>query len=280
MQYVTREIIRKTLPEHKPDSHKGDHGRLLVIGGSRTLYGAPALAALAALRTGCDLVKIAAPEASARIYSSMSPNLIVEPLTGHNLTSSHTRKLLDLSERAHAVLIGPGLGTARETRSFVTTFLSRLQKPCVIDADATKALTNSKDILGPNHILTPHFHEFSLLSGHDPTNNTQERASQTRTLAKTMGCTILLKGHVDVISNGKETLLNKTGSPFMTKGGTGDTLAGICGALLAMGNPPFDTACAAAHINGLAGEAAAKQFGPGLLATDLLEAIPKIIRNP
>jgi NAD(P)H-hydrate epimerase len=88
----------------------------------------------------------------------------------------------------------------------------------------------------------------------------------------------LLKGKTDIISDGKEVALNKTGSPFMTKGGTGDTLAGIAGALLARGIPPFEAGQAAAYINGIAGELAAKKFGEGLMATDLIEAIPEAIK--
>lgn len=277
MQYVTMDMVKKALPRRDSWSHKGDHGRLLVIGGSRTYSGAPALAALAALRTGCDLATVASPERAADIIATFSPDLITEPFRGSFFNTSHTRGVLELSERAHAVLIGPGLGTRRETRSFVTTLLSRLEKPCVIDADAIKALTASKDILGPDHVLTPHSKEFSLLSGNHPSKTLSERASQTRALAKELGCTILLKGHVDVISDGRETLLNKTGSPSMTKGGTGDTLAGICSALLATGNSPLNSACAAAYMNGLAGEFASKDFGPGLLASDLIDLIPKVL---
>jgi NAD(P)H-hydrate repair Nnr-like enzyme with NAD(P)H-hydrate dehydratase domain len=94
-----------------------------------------------------------------------------------------------------------------------------------------------------------------------------------------MGCTILLKGHVDVISDGHATALNKTGDPCLTKGGTGDTLAGMCGALLAMGLDPFAAACSAAYINGLAGELASREFGQGMLASDLVSCIPKALKS-
>jgi NAD(P)H-hydrate epimerase len=96
-------------------------------------------------------------------------------------------------------------------------------------------------------------------------------------VAKELGTTILLKGNTDLISDGEQTYLNKTGTPYMTKGGTGDTLAGICGALLARKVEPFEAACCAAYINGNAGKVAGMKFGEGLLASDLLEEIPKVI---
>ena len=104
-----------------------------------------------------------------------------------------------------------------------------------------------------------------------------ERKKFVKQEAKKLNVVILLKGHIDVISDGKKIFLNKTGTPYMTKGGCGDTLTGICGALLARGVSRFDSACAAAYVNGKAGELATKRYKEGLLATDLIENIPKVI---
>ena len=279
MKYVTKSLVRKSLPKKHDWSHKGDFGRLLIIGGSKTYYGAPVLSALAALRTGCDLVRIVAPEKSAEVYASISPDLMVEPIPGHNFNNWHARGILDLAKDYDAVLIGPGLGIKRETLSFVHNFLQRLDKPCVIDADAIKAISSNKKILKSNCVLTPHSMEFQLLTDQKPSNNLRERSEQVKLFTKHLGCTILLKGHIDIISNGKETLLNKTGTPFMTKGGTGDVLAGICGALLAMGFSPIAAASSAAYLNGLAGEAIAKRLGQGLLASDVVNNIPSILKR-
>ncbi len=273
MRYVTRDTALKNIPERRPWSHKGDFGKLLVIGGSRRYSGAPALAALAALRAGCDLVTIAAPERAADIAATFSPDLITEPFRGSCFSNWHTRAVLDLAREADAVVLGSGLGRRRETASFVHGLLSRLDRPAVIDADALHALSASKNLLRPVHVLTPHSTEFRALSGFEPSRTLDERSRQVGELSSHLNCTILLKGHADVISNGEETLLNRTGTPFMTKGGTGDTLSGICGAFLAMGMTPLHAACSAAYLNGLAGEMCSKSFGPGMLASDLLNHI-------
>jgi NAD(P)H-hydrate epimerase len=279
MRYLSGSYVRKAYPKRPEWSRKGDFGRLLVVGGSATFYGAPALSATAALRAGCDLVKIVAPENSASVYASVSPNLIVEPVTGNCFNAMHTRKLLDVTGGYDAVVLGPGLGLKSETFTFVHNLLSRLDVPCVIDADAIKAVSSARELLKPGHILTPHSMEFQVIFGREPSKNLRERTLQVKGLASELGCTILLKGHIDVISNGESTALNKTGTPYMTRGGTGDTLSGICGALLAMGLEPFHAACSAAYLNGLAGEMASKSLGPGTLATDVLSSIPVALRK-
>jgi hydroxyethylthiazole kinase-like uncharacterized protein yjeF len=279
MIYVTNDFVKGVCPKRNSWSRKGDFGKLLVIGGSRRYSGAPALAALAALRTGCDLVTIAAPERAADIAASYSPDLITEPFRGNCFNSWHTRSVLELAGEADTVVLGSGLGRKRETMGFVHSILSRLDKPCVIDADAIHAVSASKNLLKPVYVLTPHSGEFLALSGHEPSRAMEKRSKQVRELSSRLGCTILLKGHIDVISDGRETLLNRTGSPNMTKGGTGDTLSGICGALLSMGLTPFDAASSAACLNGLAGEEASRKLGPGMLASDILEFLPKVIQK-
>ena len=123
-----------------------------------------------------------------------------------------------------------------------------------------------------------HSKEFELLSGVKPDQKMITRLEQVRDLAKKLGCTVLLKGHIDVISDGKDIATNQTGNPCMTKGGTGDTLAGIAGTFLAQGRSALLAGCAAAYINGLAGDLAANKLGEGLMAMDLVNAIPRILK--
>jgi len=274
---VNASVLRPIYKTRKPESHKGDFGSVLVIGGSRIYSGSPALVAMAAMRAGADLTCIAAPERAAGIAASFSPDLITYPLKGACLSGHHLRELQKLLEKYDAVAIGNGLGLEPATKKAVVQFLARLGKPCVVDADAIKALDGRP--LGENFVLTPHAVEFSILTGKPPGNTLKGRTQRVKAAAVKLRCTVLLKGHEDVISDGARTALNKTGNSFMTKGGTGDTLAGICAALLARGARPFEAACAAAYINGKAGDIAAERFGEGLLATDLLQCIPEAIRS-
>jgi len=256
-------MLKSCYPKKKEWSHKGDFGRLLVVGGSLKYSGAPAfsaLSAMAALRGGCDLVTVAAPERAANIIASFSPDLIAEPLKGEFFSNRHVRHVLGMAKQADAVVIGGGLGRGKETVSFVRAFLSRLDKPCVIDADAIFAVSGKPGIIKQNSILTPHSKEFSLLSGSEPSTNLKKREQETSGLA------------------GKETLLNRSGNPWMTRGGTGDILSGLCGSFLSMGNPPLNAACAGAYLTGLAGDITKKNIGPGLIASDIMAAIPEVLK--
>ena len=270
---VTAAFVRKLFRKRPEWSHKGDFGRLLVIGGSRTYTGSPALVSLAALRTGADWVDVFSPQRAADVAASFSPDLITYPQKGDFLNPWHLKEALELEGKCDAIVMGNGLGRRMETEAFIIKFLEKTSKPCVIDADAIHTMARKKQSVKNNFILTPHAHEFFILTGTRPTANANERAKIVRKAAKEFNCTILLKGHIDVISDGSWTEQNRTGNPFMTKAGTGDMLAGICGAMLAMGAKPFEAACAAAYINGLAGDIVAKKSGQSLLASDLLAEI-------
>ena len=271
-------ILKKIYKKRDVWSHKGQFGKLVVIAGSKRHTGSPCFVGLAAYRAGCDLVYIAAPERSADIAANFSPNLITEPLEGDKLTKNHIEKIISLIEevRATSVAIGPGLWREKETLDAIVELIGKINLPMVIDADAVRAVATKKGVLKENCVLTPHADEFGELTG-IRVKNLEERKRFVKEFAKKLNVVILLKGHIDVVSNGNKIFLNKTGSPFMTKGGCGDTLTGICGALLARGIDTFNSACAAAYINGKAGELASKKYKEGLLATDLIENIPKVI---
>jgi NAD(P)H-hydrate epimerase len=276
---VVNKNLLKTIYKKRDDwARKYNFGSLLVIGGSRVYSGSPAFNALAAYRAGVDLVTVAAPERAANIIASFSPDLITYPLRGDFLTRKHVPELLKLSHKKTACVIGGGLGREKETMLAVLEFIEKSGLPCVIDADAIHALQLKPEI-AKNHLITPHSREFFVLTGLQPTNHLNERIRYAEEAARKLQATILLKGHVDVIASDAYTAINKTGSVYMTKGGCGDVLAGVCGALLARGIDAFTAACAAAYINGLAGERAGKKYGEGLMASDLLKEITEAINR-
>jgi len=275
---VNKNLLKAIYKKRDDWVRKYNFGSLLVIGGSKLYSGSPAFNALAAYRAGVDLVTVAAPERAANIIASFSPDIIACPLKGDFLTRRHIPELLKLSYKKTACVIGGGLGREKETMLAVLEFIEKSGLPCVIDADAIHAL-RLKPELAKNHLITPHSREFFVLTGLQPTTHLNERIRYVEEAARKLQTTILLKGHVDVIASEAYTAINKTGSVYMTKGGCGDVLAGICGALLARGVDAFTAACAAAYINGLAGEKAGKKYGESLMARDLLEEIPDIIKN-
>ena len=283
---VTKNILKNIYKARPVNTKKYDFGLLLVIGGSEFYSGSPALSALAAFKTGADMVRIIAPKRAADIIASFSPNFAAYPLEGNWLNKQHLATLISMTESAKvvangntAVVIGGGMGRTPETQEAILEYLSQVSVPVVIDADAIHAIAKKPEIIsGKNFLITPHTYEFYLLTGKEIYQlPEEEKIKMVESEAARLQTTILLKGAVDIISNGKELAQSKGGSVYMTKGGMGDTLAGVCGALLARGIGIFEGACAASYINKRAGEIACGKLKDSVTAIDLIEAIPEAI---
>ena len=270
------------IPPVPRDIHKGGRGNVLVIGGG-PFTGAPALAAVAAHRCGIDLVYVAVPGAVADIVRGYSMDLIVEPVG-----TTATRKLgvqglgevLKWEERCDAVVLGPGLGDDTDSLELAASVYRRLaekDKPVVVDADALKAFATMGQVpRHPGAVLTPHAGEFALLSGSALPLDLDVRVEAVRALADMLGCTILSKGPIDVVSDGMRVKLNDTGNAAMATGGTGDVLSGTVGAMLAKGMDAFDSARTATFVVGASGDEAIEELGHSMLASDVLWNLPGV----
>ncbi len=263
------------LKKRSNDSHKGSSGKVLVIGGG-AYYGAPALAGLAALRSGADIVTLAVPEKIASTVASFSPDLIVHSLSGEMLHPGNVPVISELIRSHDVVIVGPGLGKAEVTIQALTRILP-LCKKVVVDADALNKSTFS-GIYDADIIITPHLGEFSRISGEDILEDIDNKKNAVIEFSNDQKLVTLLKGDLDIISDGYETRLNKTGNPGMAVGGTGDVLAGITGALFAV-NDAMDAAMCASFINGAAGDIAFQEKGHGLLATDIITMISNVMKR-
>lgn len=271
------------------NSHKGNNGRLLIVGGSKDYSGAPAIAGMAAIGAGADLVYVASPEKSAQAIKSTSPDLIVKVLEGDKLSLTHASEILKLAEDIDAVLIGPGSGIDEETSKLFNVLVSKIKKPIVLDADALKQvdlslIKNREDI-----ILTPHIFEFKSffnagddlkldIDSYDFTKVDENITEFQKITRQIRGC-VIVKGQYDLILSGTRFRINKSGNSGMTVGGTGDALAGICTSLLSQNLNTFDSACLGVFINGLAGDEAYKVKGNGFSASDLVSFIGNVIKN-
>jgi NAD(P)H-hydrate epimerase len=265
------------------NSHKGDFGRLLVIGGSKLFSGAPVLVSLSALRTGVDIVYTACPEKTAYAISSISPNLITIKLKGKHANLNNIDPLISYIKNVDAVVIGPGLGVHSETFDFVESCINEIEKigkPLLLDADGISAFSKFKRAITSPVVITPHANEFIKLSERELPKKIEERIKEVKKVATDLKAVIVLKGENDIISDSKKTKINCTGNPGMTVGGTGDVLSGIIGGLLAQNNDPFEAAVAGAFVNGAAGDFVAEKFGYHMIATDLLDWIPHVLDNP
>ncbi len=262
-------LWRERFPWPTPDSHKYRRGHVLIDGGAlRT--GAARLAARGAMRVGAGLVTIASPPAAWPIYATAMPGALVDPV--ENLGAFRTQ-LADA--RKNAVLLGPGGGAGSELRERVLAALAADRK-VVLDADALTAFEGQAEALfaaiRPDRcLMTPHDGEFGRLF--DPAG---DKLSRTRAAAARCGAVVLLKGADTVIAapDGR-AVLNANAPPELATAGSGDVLAGFAVGLMAQGMGPFDAACAAAWLHG----AAAAAFGAGLIAEDLPEALPSVLRR-
>lgn len=272
------------LPVRRADAHKGDFGRALLIGGSRGMAGAIALAGKACLRSGAGLVRLAVPECILDTVASFEPSYMTVPLPcdrGGRLKPKALVRLGELADDATCVACGPGLGRSKRLLAVVRSLYEHLPQPLVIDADGLNALAafdhGLKSPGGPR-ILTPHPGEFARLAktpdGSKPSR--QEQIAQAQQLATEHGIVILLKGHRTIVTDGTHTAENTTGNPGMATGGTGDVLTGIITALVCQGLAPLDAAVLGAHVHGLAGDLAAAELGQvSLMASDLVRYLPK-----
>ncbi|WP_414470299.1 NAD(P)H-hydrate dehydratase [Methanobacterium sp. ACI-7] len=266
------------LKKRSDTSHKGNNGTVLVVGGSYDYSGAPALAALSAFKSGVDLVYVACPQSVASTIRSYSMDLIVKTLSEEFIVSEDAPKIIELSKRADAIVIGCGMSREEETGAALNKFVKEIEKPMLLDADALKLVDLDLIKEKENVVVTPHSTEFKALFGISLPETLEYKIGTVSKVAKENNCTILLKGAVDIISNGEITRLNKTGNPGMTVGGTGDCLAGLTGGLMSKGHNAFEAACLGAYINGKAGDMASVKYEYHFMASDMIKYIDDAFR--
>jgi ADP-dependent NAD(P)H-hydrate dehydratase len=268
------------LPKRALDSHKGDFGTALLVGGSRGMTGAIALAGMAALRSGAGRVRLAIPDPCLETVAAFEPSYMTLPLPADEegrFSVAARQGISEAVETATALGCGPGLGRSQQLSALVNWIYQVLPKPVVLDADALFALAANLQALaepGGPRIMTPHPGEFRrfLPEGRWSRDDMEEVAKKKAAKWKT---TIVLKGHRTLITDGRESFHNNTGNPGMATGGTGDVLTGVITALLGQGLSPLDAARLGVWIHGRAGDLAAEELGEvSLTATDLIRFLP------
>lgn len=276
---LTPSIVKKFIPSRKAKSRKGDNGTVLVVGGSYIYHGAPILSSIAALRCGTDLVYTCVPKINVSATRSVSPNLIVLPLVDQKLTRGAANKLLGaLPHNLDSATIGMGLAI-QEKNALLHLVKSLLSQDVRLSLDASALIPDILPLLAnKNVVVTPHAGEFRRLFGESPSNTKKERIKTVENYAKKFGITVLLKGAMDVISNGSTTYLYEKKIPGMTVGGTGDVLSGLVAGLLSKNRNTLESAAAATFINGLAGKATQKKLGLHMTSMDLLEELPTVMK--
>jgi ADP-dependent NAD(P)H-hydrate dehydratase len=278
---MTRIPSPPPMPLRPKDGNKGTFGRVLIVGGSEGMLGAPSMAGRAALRLGSGLVEIAVPRAILVAALTITPELI-----GIGLDTGVPEELKTSAEKAATIVIGPGFG--QSTGAFERLrALAQLPKPMVVDADALNMIAQQNtwpEWFKATAVLTPHPGEMKRLAkliGLDevPADDAG-RMDIAVAASKSFNQTIVLKGSRTVVTDGQRFYLNHTGNSSLAKAGTGDVLSGMIGCLLGQKMTCFDAACAAVHLHGRAGEIAGEKLGLRcVLAHDVIDAIPQAVKE-
>ena len=282
-----KEIKKWLSIPRNPDTHKGDYGHLLVIAGSVGKTGAAAMACQAALRMGAGLVTLAIPKSLNGIMEMKLTEVMTEPLPEtpkQTLSLRAFSAILRLCENKKAVIIGPGLGTFKETQSLVLKLIKALGLPIILDADGLTALaTQPKTLPVTNRslILTPHPGEMARLMRSQVKEVLEDRIGVSRNFSQSHHVHLVLKGHPTLISTPKgEVFINPTGNPGMASGGTGDVLTGMIGGLVCQGFDILPSLQMAVYLHGMAGDEGAQEWGEkSLIATDIIKKIPTLLKG-
>lgn len=272
--------VLSMLPDRASDSHKGNYGKILLLCGSMGYTGAPALAAMGALRSGAGLVFLGVPASIYQIEAIKltEPIVLSLPDTDGKLNKAAVSVITSLLDTMDALLIGPGLGKSDTVSELVHTVLKEYSGPVVLDADGINAILAHKDILRErtgSTILTPHLGEFKRLDAHTYRNH----VDAAEAFAKQYDVMVVLKGNRTVITDGEVTYINHTGNPGMAVGGSGDVLAGIITSLIGQGIDPLRAAACSAWLHGKAGDICAEELGQyGMLPSDMLSVLPRLMK--
>ena len=283
------------IPRRDPNGHKGTFGTVGVIGGltgTKVMIGGPAFSALGALRSGCGLAVIAAPEQILHDVLRVAPEATGVALAvksdGELIASAAAETIDNHLSAARVLVVGPGFGDGEPQRQIVMRLVSRDEQPLVLDADALNVLARTTELqvdFRAPAILTPHPGEFARLAGSlgitTTPSNEEERVAAAAELAGRLGAIVVLKGPGTVVTDGLRAYVNTTGNVALATGGSGDVLSGLCAGFVSqfLGERDlFECACLAAWVHGKAADDVVhERHDSRMIARELLDAIPAAI---
>lgn len=281
---VERDFASAALPRRKTDGHKGDFGKVLIVGGSVGYTGAPYLCASAAVHSGCGLVYLGVPESIWTVEAGKCVSAMPFPLADESgkLCEGALAEILAHLESCDVLALGPGLGRSEGVDRLVAELLARTEKPVVLDADGINALEGHIDVLearrGRVTILTPHDGEFARIGGD---LSGRDRLGAARDFAQRCGCTLVLKGHRTITATPAGTaLVNTTGNSGLAKGGSGDVLTGLIASFLAQGATPVQAAALGVWVHGRSADLAAERLTPwSMTPEDVIWDLPLVFEE-
>jgi ADP-dependent NAD(P)H-hydrate dehydratase len=276
---VSPGLVKSLIVPRQSGSRKGDNGTVLIVGGNKIYHGAPILASLAALRSGTDLVYTAVPRSNSVSTKAFSPNSIVLPMSDDKLTLGSANRLTSmLPKKPHSAAIGMGMTIAKpEALKSLIKRLRGMETQLLLDASALiPDILN--DIAGTNTIVTPHPGEYKRIFGEEAGKDEAEQIMNVRKMTERYQITIVLKGPVNVVCDKDKVALIKRSTPAMTVGGTGDILSGLAAGFLSK-MKPFDASLLGVYFNGVAASLAYRRLGLHIVATDIIDELPKALKD-
>ena len=274
--------LRGLVPRTREPAHKYSAGAAMVVAGSRAMTGAGVMSVRGAERAGCGITFLATSAGAAPAVDIALTETIVHGVREEEsggMSAEAAEEILDRSERATALVVGPGIGTGDEGRRLVEALLGGTDLPVLLDADAVTALAGT-DVLARREaptVITPHAGELGRLLGSGAAEVSARRLFSARKAVHDNGCCVLLKGSDTLVVEGGRAAVNSTGGVALATAGTGDVLSGVIGALLSRGVEPFDAARVGAWVHGRAAELWLEGTGwpaESMIATDLLHYLP------
>lgn len=273
--------IKNLLPKRKKFSHKGDYGKVAILGGSEGMAGSCYLASYAALRVGAGLVYLLVPSSISEILQIKSCEQIIKTIDSYNLKYNKLifKQILGYLDDKNVLAIGPGMGQDPSLNELIGNIINKFDGKIIIDADGLNAVARDKSVLYKKDIiLTPHLKEFSRLSGLSISEINDDRIGIAKDFANKFGIILVLKSEETIVTDGNELYINKLGNPGMATAGSGDVLTGIIAGLLPLLGE-YDAARLGVYLHSLAGDLASYNLcEESLIASDIIAYLPKAIR--
>lgn len=275
--------IKALMPKRKSESHKGDYGRIAVLGGSSGMAGSVYMASLAAMRTGAGMTFILAPKSISKILQIKANEQIIKEIACQNFYYSPeiVKQLLDNIDDKDALIIGPGMGKGENLDELISEIITSTDIDIIIDADGLNAISKDLSILKSknNIILTPHMGEFSRLTGIEIDKIKADEENIARKFAKDNDVILVLKSNQTIVTDGENFYKNEIGNPGMATAGVGDVLTGVIASFMKRLDP-FEAAKLGVYIHSLAGDIASQKLGEdSLMATDIIDSLPDAIKK-
>lgn len=275
--------IKALMPKRKSESHKGDYGRIAVLGGSSGMAGSVYMASLAAMRTGAGMTFILAPKSISKILQIKANEQIIKEIACQNFYYSPeiVKQLLDNIDDKDALIIGPGMGKGKNLNELISEIITSTDIDIIIDADGLNAISKDLSILKSknNIILTPHMGEFSRLTGIEIDKIKADEENIARKFAKDNDVILVLKSNQTIVTDGENFYKNEIGNPGMATAGVGDVLTGVIASFMKRLDP-FEAAKLGVYIHSLAGDIASQKLGEdSLMATDIIDSLPDAIKK-